>query len=189
MEISIKRAQVHLVGCAIVVALVISTYLLGVWPVRITGDRLQEVLAETKQLEGLVDKLQENNTRIAVEINQRIQRVNAKYILPTDERPLLETLALILGKYELDLQNLSEEETGKGMNKFNLSLNGKYDSFMRFLHDIRRLDRPVRVASMSLSSSDSDGESCAAQLSLVFSPRTVLVGKVNAVVGTNDKET
>lgn len=138
----------------------------------------RESAAEVAHLLELVPTLEHELAELKETISTHQSELRQRYPIATQaDQPLLGTLAQMLASHHISLNNLREETHPTDATvTIVLHTASNYSDMLRFIYDLRQLDRPARITQLSLAPTVPQGERCTAKITVRFFPAMRLPG-------------
>ena len=178
--------KIHAAGAAIVFALIVFVYSVGIRNALQSRRTLRDARAESRELYQIVHELNQQGDDLEANYAEVIDSIQSKY--DQQSEPGLGELDIVaqrLSALNLDLDSLREASGSAGAQKrIELRISGTYESIVRLLHELRRLDRPVRITALNLQPVSNTENEFAASLSLDFFAAAKLPSLLSAASDT-----
>ncbi len=173
MNEHLKILRIHLIGLSVLTACLLSSYFAGLRPVVSADQRLQQIAREGEWLQSILPQLERELSELTVQLQHRRSLLSDKYSVATAaDQPLIGVATELLQRHDIALVNLRETTTADGVANVALQVSAGYDDVIRFLHDVSRLDRPVRIIALNLTPEDDHATHFRVAITLKFPAAT-----------------
>ena len=169
-----QEIQIHAVGVASLLALAMMTYFLGIKPILNTRSQIQEYKDENRQLVSQTPDFIKANARLSKEIRAKEAELQEAYPLRFeselygDREPILKLVSLLLTRRELEMVNFREQSNTEDSIEVEVQSKGQYQAVVGLIHDLRQLDRPVRILKWDFNPLDNFGKHFGVNFTLRF---------------------
>lgn len=172
MNDHLKTMRIHLVGVSVLAVYLIGSYFAGLRPVVIADQRLQQIAHEGEWLQGILPQMEQEFAELTLQLQDKRSTLAEKYSVATPgDQPLIGIATELLQRHQIALVNLRETANADGATSLALQVTAGYEDWNRFLHDLSRLDRPVRILSFSLAPEDDQATRLNIAITLKFERR------------------
>lgn len=169
-----RDIPIHLAGTAAILLLVCLGYMFGIKPILTTRKQIQEYRDKNQQLITQTSGYTKANAELSKEIRIVENALRDAYPLRFDEQlyrdeePILKLVSLLLSKRELELINFREQSHTADAIEVEIQSKGAYAAVVGLMHDLRQLERPVRILKWTLNPLDEYGKKFGSSCTLRF---------------------
>ena len=164
-----KTMRIHLIGTSVLAVYVLSIYFAGLRPVVIADQQLQQIASEGDWLQGMLPQMEQELAELQHQLQDKRSLLAEKYSVATpSDRPLIGLATELLQRHHIALVNLRETSNADGSASLALQVTAGYKNLIHLLYDLSRLDRPVRILSLSLAPEDDQAARFRAAVTLKF---------------------
>ncbi|HBE69665.1 MAG TPA: hypothetical protein DDW52_16085 [Planctomycetaceae bacterium] len=188
----LRSVPLNIIGAGSLVLLAALVYLFGWAPAQRAKAQLEAEQEATLRLESQSRDLKDKNVHLRAEIESRRRELLTQYNSGVQvDRPIVETVSLLLNRHQLELENLRKiDRKSEGVLRVDLQVTGRYRHIVEFLDTITRMSVPAcinrlrlqpigdRQSSATVTASNSgrenDGPNCTGVFQFDFYPDDVV---------------
>lgn len=186
-----RDLPIHLAGTGAILLLVLIGYVLGIKPILNTRKQIADYKDKNRQLVSQTSGFEKANARLSQEIRELESELHSAYPLRFedslygDHEPILKLVSLLLSKRQLELVNFKEQSNTNEAIEVEIQSKGAYASVIGLMHDLRQLEKPVRILKWNMNPLDDFGKNFGSTCVLRFVPAAKQPSSLSKLVGKN----